>query len=126
MNNLNKLGHYVFKRLCKDQQQLRTSKPMNSYGLYIQPKDLQRYVYDYLNYGLDYMGQDNQCADDAIHDHQLGLGFAHKDVKSSAQQIHDHQPQPIDYDELKHFADGFHSGDYQIDRYWDEPEGKEI
>jgi hypothetical protein len=97
---------------------------MNSYGLYIQPKDLQRYVYDYLNYGLDYTP--DQCADDAIHDHPAGLGFAHKDIKSNAQRLHDHQPQPIDYDELKHFADGFHSGDYRIDNYWDEPAGEEI
>ena len=30
-----------------------------------------------------------------------------------------------DKQELKHFAEGFHDGDWQIDMYWDEPEGNE-
>jgi hypothetical protein len=32
--------------------------------LYIQPKDIQRYIYDYTNYGIDYSGDDNDCAED--------------------------------------------------------------
>ena len=43
---LNKLGHYIFKRICKDQKELRLERPMNTYGLYIQPKDIQGYVDD--------------------------------------------------------------------------------
>ena len=89
----NKLGHYIFRRLCKDQSLLRKSNPMNTYGLYVTAKHIQNYVNDYHEYGIHYMGEDNICADD--------------------KQV------------LKHFADGFHDGDWQIDMYWDEPEGKE-
>ena len=89
--SLNKLGHYIFKRVCKDQQLLRKSKPMNTYGLYVNGRDIQRYVNEYLNYGMDYMGEDNIAADDKI----------------------------------EHHLEGFLEGDWQIDRYWDEPEGKE-
>ena len=42
----------------------RKSKPRNYVGLYIQPKDIQRYIYDYTNYGIDYSGDDNDCAED--------------------------------------------------------------
>ena len=63
---INKLGHYIFKRICKDQELLKTSKPMNTYGLYIQPKDLQRYIDDYMSYGIDYTGDDNISAEDKI------------------------------------------------------------
>ena len=59
---LNKLGHYIFKRMCKDQKELRLERPMNTYGLYIQPKDLQRYVWEYFNIGIDEDGL--ECADD--------------------------------------------------------------
>ena len=90
---INKLGHYIFKRICKDQDLLRKKQAMNIYGLYVRPKDIQSYINDYVNYGIDYMGEDNDCADDR--------------------------------QELKHFADGFHEGDWQIDMYWDEPEGRE-
>ena len=88
---LNKLGHYIFKRVCKDQQLLRKSKPMNTYGLYVNGRDIQRYVNEYLNYGMDYMGEDNIAADDKI----------------------------------EHHLEGFLEGDWQIDTYWDEPEGVE-
>ena len=63
---INKLGHYIFKRICKDQALLKTSKPMNTYGLYIQPKDLQRYIDDYMSYGIDYTGDDNISVEDDI------------------------------------------------------------
>ena len=63
---LNKLGHYIFKRICKDQQLLRKSQPMNVYGLYVRPSDIQRYISDYTNYGIDYTGEDNICAEDKL------------------------------------------------------------
>ena len=44
----------------------RKTKPMNTYGLYVNGKDIQRYVNDYHDYGVDYMGEDNVCADDKI------------------------------------------------------------
>ena len=89
--SLNKLGHYIFKRVCKDQQLLRKSTPMNTYGLYVNGRDIQRYVNDYLNFGIDYMGEDNVAADDKV----------------------------------EHYLEGFLEGDWQIDTYWDEPEGVE-
>ena len=88
---LNKLGHYLFKRVCKDQKLLRKTRPMNTYGLYVNGGDIQRYVDEYLNYGMDYMGDDNVSADDKV----------------------------------EHYLEGFLEGDWQIDRYWDEPEGVE-
>ena len=100
--SLNKLGHYIFKRVCKDQKLLRKTRPMNTYGLYVNGRDIQRYVNDYLNYGMDYMGDDNVAADDVCH--YSGL----PSVKT-----------------YNHFNEGFIDGDWQIDRYWDEPEGKE-
>ena len=63
---LNKLGHYIFKRICKDQEQLRKKNSMNMYGLYVRPKDIQRYIEDYLCYGIDYTGDDNITAEDRI------------------------------------------------------------
>ena len=63
---INKLGHYIFKRICKDQELLKTSRPMNTYGLYIQPYDIQRYIQDYTNYGIDYTGDDNMAPEDKI------------------------------------------------------------
>ena len=75
---------------------------MNTYGLYVNGRDIQRYVNDYLNFGIDYMGEDNVAADDVCH--YSGL----PSVKT-----------------YSHFNEGFIDGDWQIDRYWDEPEGKE-
>ena len=100
--SLNKLGHYIFKRVCKDQKLLRKTRPMNTYGLYVNGRDIQGYVNDYLNYGMDYMGDDNVAADDVCH--YSGL----PSVKT-----------------YNHFNEGFIDGDWQIDRYWDEAEGKE-
>ena len=71
---VNKLGHYIFKRICKDQEQLRKKNAMNMYGLYVRPKDIQRYINDYTNYGIDYFGQDNECADDRV-EHYLDEFF---------------------------------------------------
>ena len=36
----NKLGHYLFKRMSKDQIALRKTRPQNMVGLYINSKDL--------------------------------------------------------------------------------------
>ncbi len=63
---LNKLGHYIFKRICKDQERLRKKQSMNMYGMYVRPKDIQRYINDYLEYGYDYTGDDNISADDKV------------------------------------------------------------
>ena len=63
---LNKLGHYIFKRICKDQERLRKKQAMNMYGMYVRPKDIQRYINDYLEYGYDYTGDDNIAADDKV------------------------------------------------------------
>ena len=100
--SLNKLGHYIFKRVCKDQKLLRKTRPMNTYGLYVNGRDIQGYVNDYLNYGMDYMGDDNVAADDVCH--YSGL----PSVKT-----------------YNHFNEGFIEGDWKIDTYWDEAEGKE-
>ena len=37
-------------------------------------KDIQRYVNDYHDYGVDYMGEDNDCADDKV-EHYLNDFF---------------------------------------------------
>lgn len=63
---LNKLGHYIFKRICKDQELLRKKQAMNMYGLYIRPIDIQRYISDYTDYGIDYTGDDNISMEDRI------------------------------------------------------------
>ena len=89
--SLNKLGHYIFKRVCKDQKLLRKTRPMNTYGLYVNGGDIQRYVNEYRNDGMDYMGEDNVSADD----------------------------------KMEHYLEGFLEGNWQIDTYWDEAEGKE-
>ena len=59
-----KLGHYIFKRMCKEQELFSKKRPRNTYGLYITPKDIQRYVNDYMNYGIDFTGNDNVSAED--------------------------------------------------------------
>ena len=63
---LNKLGHYIFKRICKDQERLRKKQAMNMYGMYVRPNDIQLYINDYLEYGYDYTGDDNIAADDQV------------------------------------------------------------
>ena len=71
--SLNKLGHYIFKRVCKDQKLLRKSRPMNTYGLYVNGRDIQCYINEYLNYVIDYMGEDNVAADDKIEHYLEGF-----------------------------------------------------
>ena len=77
---LNKLGHYIFKRMCKDQQLLRNKNAMNMYGLFVRPKDIQRYIYDYINYGIDHMGDDT-CMDDEIERDEIGRYWDDPDGK---------------------------------------------
>ena len=66
--SLNLLGHYIWKRIQKDNTDNRNIKfkPRESMtGLYIGPDDIQRYINDYFDYGIDHMG-DDECADDMI------------------------------------------------------------
>jgi hypothetical protein len=55
----NKLGHYIWRRIQKDNSnpdnRKKRAQDMMS-GLFIGPKDIQRYVNDYFNYGIDHMG----------------------------------------------------------------------
>ena len=63
---INKLGDYIFKRIQKDNSDFRNIKykPRESMtGLYISSKDIQRYVNDYFNYGIDHMGDDESSED---------------------------------------------------------------
>ena len=62
----NKLGHYLVKRMSKDQTALRKTRPQNMVGLYINSKDIQQYINDYYNYGIDYMGDDNMSSEDFV------------------------------------------------------------
>lgn len=63
---LNKLGDYIFKRICKEQGMFSKSRPRNMYGLYITSTDIQRYINDYTSYGIDYMGSDNISSEDYV------------------------------------------------------------
>ena len=68
MKNINLLGDYIFRRLQKDNSDYRNTyyKPKESLtGLYVSAKDIQRYINDYFNYGIDHMG-DDECAEDKI------------------------------------------------------------
>ena len=63
---INKLGDYIFKRIQKDNSDFRNIKykPRESMtGLYISSKDIQRYVNDYFNYGIDHKGDDESAED---------------------------------------------------------------
>jgi hypothetical protein len=59
---VNKLGEYLYKRISKDQESFSTTRPRTHYGLYINSKDLQRYVWDYFKIGIDEDGL--ECGDD--------------------------------------------------------------
>tara|TARA_B100001123_G_C15338582_1_gene1033826 strand:- start:5689 stop:5970 length:282 start_codon:yes stop_codon:yes gene_type:complete len=62
----NLLGDYIWKRLQKDNidPEFRKSRPQEMMtGLFVGPSDIQRYIDDYFNYGIDYTGND-ECADD--------------------------------------------------------------
>ena len=51
-----KLGEQLFQRICNDQERLSRKRPKNLWGLYINKKDIQQYVWDYFNIGLDETG----------------------------------------------------------------------
>ena len=53
---VNKLGEYLYWRINNDQEKLARSRPRHMHGLSITKKDLQRYVWDYFNIGLDETG----------------------------------------------------------------------
>ena len=60
MTNLNLLGSYIWKRIQKENPMLSRTHPREYLtGLFINAKDIQRYIYDYVNYGIDYTGDDN-------------------------------------------------------------------
>ena len=54
VENANKLGYYLWKRINQDQEKLARTRPMNLYGLYINQSDLNEYISDYFNYGMDW------------------------------------------------------------------------
>ena len=65
---LNLFGDYIIRRIQKDHTDNRVTRyrPRESFsGLYISSKDIQRYIWDYLNLGIDHMG-DDECAEDRI------------------------------------------------------------
>ena len=68
MSNINLLGHYIWKRIQKDNTGEKSINRPREYmtGFHIGPSDIQRYINDYFEYGIDYTGDDNECADDRI------------------------------------------------------------
>ena len=54
MRNANKLGYYIWKRINQDQEHLSRVRPRNLVGLYVNEKDIHRYIMDYFNYGMDW------------------------------------------------------------------------
>ena len=67
MDKLNLLGSYIWKRIQKDNP-LKSKTHAREYltGLYINEADIQRYINDYIDYGIDYTGDDNISAEDKI------------------------------------------------------------
>ena len=66
--SLNLLGDYIFRRIQKDHTDNRITRfraRESLSGLYISSKDIQRYIWDYLNLGIHHMG-DDECAEDKI------------------------------------------------------------
>ena len=58
----NSLGKYIFQRICKDQDDLARTRPRNMWGLYVNGNDIQKYIWEYTNYGMDWNGEES--ADD--------------------------------------------------------------
>ena len=54
MRTANKLGYYIWKRINQDQEHLSRVRPRNLVGLYVNEKDIHRYIMDYFNYGMDW------------------------------------------------------------------------
>jgi|TARA_Y100000996_G_C22485443_1_gene628011 hypothetical protein len=67
MTNLNLLGSYIWKRIQKENPMRSRTHPREYLtGLFINAKDIQRYIYDYVNYGIDYTGDDNISSEDTF------------------------------------------------------------
>ena len=54
MRNANKLGYYLWKRINQDQENFRKTRPPNIRGLYFNRVDIDSYIRDYFNYGMDW------------------------------------------------------------------------
>ena len=54
MRNANKLGYYLWKRINQDQDGYRKTRPPNIRGLYFNRSDIDSYIRDYFNYGMDW------------------------------------------------------------------------
>ena len=54
MRNANKLGYYLWKRINQDQESFRKTRPPNIRGLYFNRFDIDSYIRDYFNYGMDW------------------------------------------------------------------------
>ena len=52
--SVNLLGYYLWKRINQDQEHLSRVRPRNLVGLYVNEKDIHRYIMDYFNYGMDW------------------------------------------------------------------------
>ena len=69
---INKLGEYLYNRIMNDQEALSRSKPRNLQGLYVSKQDIQSYVWDYFNIGLDETG--------VLNSEEASLGLDHQEV----------------------------------------------
>tara|TARA_R100000388_G_C7171586_1_gene124143 strand:+ start:303 stop:530 length:228 start_codon:yes stop_codon:yes gene_type:complete len=54
MRNANKLGYYLWKRINQDQDNYKKTRPQNIRGLYFNELDLNNYIKDYFDYGMDW------------------------------------------------------------------------
>ncbi len=51
---LDDLAKYLFKRMCLDQELLsKKNGSIKMFGLYIRPKDIERYVQEYIDSGKE-------------------------------------------------------------------------
>ena len=69
---INKLGEYLFQRICNDKERLSRKRPKNLWGLYINKKDIQQYVWDYFNIGID---EDGLVCSDDLYETQIDKPF---------------------------------------------------
>ena len=54
VRNANKLGYYLWKRINQDQIVFKKTRPQNSRGLYFNRSDIDSYIKDYFDYGMDW------------------------------------------------------------------------
>ena len=60
-----KLCDYIFRRMQKENVMRRNTHAREYMtGLYLSSSDIQRYINDYFEYGIDYTGDDNISAED--------------------------------------------------------------